>query len=64
MQPNHLHGEKAFDDRKQGYGLTLTNNPVGPLASLGIIDSVKEWDDNKAPSNRHWIFTADGSIVG
>jgi hypothetical protein len=37
---------------------------VGPLASLGIIDSVKEWDDNKAPSNRHWIFTADGSIVG
>ena len=31
----------CFDDRRQGYGLTLTNNPKGPLAKLGVLDEAK-----------------------
>ena len=27
----------CFTDRMQGYGLTLVNNPKGPLAKLGIL---------------------------
>lgn len=50
-----------FSDRKQGYGLTLTNNPKGPLAKLGILDKVLEMD---CCSNQHWVFQPSGEICG
>jgi salicylate hydroxylase len=54
----------AFDDRKQGYGLTLTHNDKGPLAKLNVLEQIKVHDDAASPSNRHWIFHADGSLIG
>ena len=30
--------DTCFSDRMQGYGLTLTNNPKGPLSTLGLLD--------------------------
>eukprot|EP00596_Hydrurales_sp_CCMP1899_P009411 CAMPEP_0119046332 /NCGR_PEP_ID=MMETSP1177-20130426/45912_1 /TAXON_ID=2985 /ORGANISM="Ochromonas sp, Strain CCMP1899" /LENGTH=163 /DNA_ID=CAMNT_0007019335 /DNA_START=70 /DNA_END=558 /DNA_ORIENTATION=+ len=50
-----------FDDRRQGYGLTLTNNPKGPLADL---DLLKECVARDCPSNAHWIFKPEGDILG
>ncbi len=51
----------CFDDRRQGYGLTLTNNPKGPLAKLGVLDECIARD---CPSHSHWIFTPSGRIRG
>ena len=42
----------CFSDRMQGYGLTLTNNPKGPLNALGLLDECNERD---CPSNAHWV---------
>ena len=50
-----------FDDRRQGYGLTLTNNPKGPLAKLGVLGECVARD---CPSRSHWIFTPSGDIKG
>jgi 2-polyprenyl-6-methoxyphenol hydroxylase-like FAD-dependent oxidoreductase len=50
-----------FDDRRQGYGLTLTNNPKGPLSDLGLL---KECIARDCPSNAHWIFKPEGDILG
>ena len=47
--------------RREGYGLTLTNNPKGPLAALGIIEDCIKRD---CPSHCHWVFKSDGSILG
>ena len=54
----------SFEDRKQGYGLTLTHNEQGPLAKLGILDTIKARDEEQSPSRRHWIFSSDGVILG
>jgi len=56
--------DEAFDDRKQGYGLTLTNNAVGPLAKLGILGLVAAHDAARSPSVRHWIFSPHGGLLG
>ena len=56
--------DPAFDDRRQGYGLTLTYNEQGPLAKLGILDTVKARDEQQSPSRRHFIFSPDGAILG
>ena len=51
----------AFADRMQGYGLTLTNNPKGPLARLGLLTECIERD---CASECHWIFGPQGEIRG
>jgi 2-polyprenyl-6-methoxyphenol hydroxylase-like FAD-dependent oxidoreductase len=50
-----------FNDRRQGYGLTLTNNNKGPLALLGILD---ECIKKNCESDCHWIFKSNGEIMG
>jgi 2-polyprenyl-6-methoxyphenol hydroxylase-like FAD-dependent oxidoreductase len=54
----------AFEDRKQGYGLTLTHNEAGPLAKLGVLDAVKAHDATASPSARHFIFAGNGALLG
>lgn len=51
----HLH------NRRQGYGLTLTNSLNGPLAQLGILDKCLE---RNCLSRSHFTFTRSGSILG
>lgn len=53
--------DALFEDRRQGYGLTLTNNPKGPLADLNLLDECVARD---CPSNAHWIFAPEGNILG
>ena len=53
-----------FEDRKQGYGLTLTYNEQGPLAKLGVLAEVMRHDTEASPSNRHWIFGPSGDLLG
>jgi len=50
-----------FADRKQGYGLTLTNNKKGGLAKLGLLEECIRRD---CASRCHWIFSPEGSILG
>jgi 2-polyprenyl-6-methoxyphenol hydroxylase-like FAD-dependent oxidoreductase len=53
--------DACFHDRRQGFGLTLTNNSKGPLAKLGILsDCIKE----DCASNSHWVFSPNGEILG
>lgn len=40
-------------DAMEGYGLTLTYNPKGPLAKMGILEQVAQQD---CPSRSHYIF--------
>jgi Zn-dependent alcohol dehydrogenase len=40
--------------RREGYGLTLTYNPKGPLAQMGLLDQVAQQD---CPSRSHYIFS-------
>lgn len=40
--------------RREGYGLTLTYNPKGPLAQMGLLDQVAQRD---CPSRSHYIFS-------
>lgn len=53
--------DTTFSDRRQGYGLTLVNNPKGPLAELGLLDRCIKED---CPSNAHWLFRPEGTILG
>ena len=53
--------DPAFSDRRQGYGLTLVNNPKGPLAELGLLERCINED---CPSNAHWLFRPEGTILG
>jgi NAD(P)-binding Rossmann-like domain len=46
--------------RREGYGLTLTYNPKGPLAQMGLLDQVAQQD---CPSRSHYIFSV-GQRVG
>jgi 2-polyprenyl-6-methoxyphenol hydroxylase-like FAD-dependent oxidoreductase len=50
-----------FVDRKQGYGLTLTNNNKGPLAQLGVLD---ECIQQNCLSNSHYVFNEVGNVLG
>ena len=43
----------SVDARKEGYGLTLTYNPKGPLAHMGLLEEVIQRD---CPSTCHYIF--------
>jgi 2-polyprenyl-6-methoxyphenol hydroxylase-like FAD-dependent oxidoreductase len=51
----HLH------NRRQGYGLTLTNSVTGPLAKLNLLDKCLE---QNCLSRSHFTFTSNGSIIG
>lgn len=53
--------DQCFSNRKQGYGMTITNNPKGPLAELGVLDEVLA---NNCVSKHHWIFHSSGSLLG
>lgn len=52
---------KKQQKRRDGYGMTLTYNPKGPLAKLGILEELAEKD---TPSRSHYVFLSDGSVVG
>lgn len=51
----------AFNDRKQGYGLTLTNNQKGALEKLGITQDCIEMN---CISTCHYIFDKQGYVLG
>lgn len=53
--------DNFFCDRRQGFGMTLTNNKKGPLAALGILD---ECIKISCPSNCHWVFNSEGNVIG
>ena len=46
--------------RREGYGLTLTYNPKGPLAQMGLLDQVAQQD---CPSRSHYIFSVGDVLV-
>jgi 2-polyprenyl-6-methoxyphenol hydroxylase-like FAD-dependent oxidoreductase len=46
---------------REGYGLTLTYNPQGPLAYLGILEEVAQ---NDCPSRSHYTFDPLGHVLG
>lgn len=47
--------------RREGYGLTLTYNPKGPLAQMGLLEQVAQRD---CPSRSHYIFAVSASVCG
>ena len=47
--------------RREGFGLTLTYNPKGPLERLGILERVAQED---CPSRSHYVFAPDGTVLG
>eukprot|EP01038_Epipyxis_sp_PR26KG_P008688 gene8688-11739_t len=53
--------DKNFNDRKQGYGLTLTRSITGPLAELNLLDKC---DEKNSLSQSHYTFTPNGEIMG
>jgi 2-polyprenyl-6-methoxyphenol hydroxylase-like FAD-dependent oxidoreductase len=53
--------DHVLSDRKQGYGLTLTNSLTGPLAKLGLL---KECIEINCPSHSHFTFDSNGNILG
>jgi 2-polyprenyl-6-methoxyphenol hydroxylase-like FAD-dependent oxidoreductase len=53
--------DRVLDDRREGYGLTLINNPKGPLAKLDILQQCIERD---CPSCQHWVFMPSGKVIG
>ena len=48
-------------DRKEGYGMTLTYDPAGPLAQLGVLEAVAKRD---CPSRCHYLFNEWGDVEG
>lgn len=50
-----------FSERRDGYGLTLSYNEKGPLAKLGLLETVARVD---CPSRSHYVFRPDGTILG
>ena len=45
--------DPSLQHQKEGYGLTLTYNPKGPLAQLGVLETVARLD---CPSRSHYLF--------
>jgi DNA alkylation damage repair protein AlkB len=48
-------------DQDKGYGMTLTYDPVGPLAKLDILEEVAMQD---CPSRCHYLFNENGDVRG
>ena len=53
--------DQQVSDRKEGYGMTLTYNPSGPLAQLDILESIARRD---CPSRSHYLFNERGDVMG
>jgi 2-polyprenyl-6-methoxyphenol hydroxylase-like FAD-dependent oxidoreductase len=45
--------DASLEIQKEGYGLTLSYNPKGPLASLGVLERVAQED---SASRSHYVF--------
>jgi 2-polyprenyl-6-methoxyphenol hydroxylase-like FAD-dependent oxidoreductase len=52
--------DESFEQQKEGYGLTLTYNPKGPLAALGVLEEVALQD---CPSRSHYVFRVSGAVA-
>jgi hypothetical protein len=50
-----------LEDRREGFGLTLTCGQNGALDKLGVLEACLGED---CPSFCHWIFNPDGKILG
>lgn len=50
-----------LEDRREGFGLTLTCGKNGALDKLGVLEDCLSAD---CPSFCHWIFTPKGKILG
>jgi 2-polyprenyl-6-methoxyphenol hydroxylase-like FAD-dependent oxidoreductase len=50
--------DPSLGHQKEGYGLTLTYNPKGPLADLGVLETVATMD---CPSRSHYLFKQQDS---
>ena len=50
-----------FSDRMNGYGLTLSYNPKGPLGKLGVLEKVARED---CKSREHYVFSEKGEVIG
>lgn len=48
-------------DRKEGYGMTISYNPDGPLAKLDLLEEVAKRD---CPSRCHYLFDSEGFVRG
>jgi len=53
--------DQRFNDRRQGFGMTLTNNETGALAKLGLREDCQR---KNCPSTCHYIFASNGEILG
>jgi len=53
--------DESISQRKQGYGLTLTNSRTGALAQLGVLDECLAQD---CASYSHYVFDDHGQILG
>ena len=54
-----LERDASVDSRREGYGLTLSYHPQGPLAHMGVLELVAQQD---CPSRSHYTFGTDGTI--
>lgn len=50
----------SVEARREAYGLTLSYNPKGALAHMGVLEEVAQQD---CPSRSHYSFAADGRIL-
>ena len=53
--------DASISQRRQGFGLTLTNSPVGALAQLGVLQQCLAQD---CASTCHYVFDQKGQILG
>ena len=54
--------DESFASRKEGYGMTLTYNPRGILAQLGVLEALATAD---CPSRSHYLLQAPrGQVLG
>jgi 2-polyprenyl-6-methoxyphenol hydroxylase-like FAD-dependent oxidoreductase len=52
--------DTGFEVRRQGYGLTLSTTNTA-LEALGLLAELRQRD---VPSRAHWVFGADGEVMG
>lgn len=53
--------DERLEDRREGFGLTLTCGENGALDKLGVLQECLEAD---CPSFCHWTFNPEGDILG
>jgi hypothetical protein len=53
--------DEQLEDRREGFGLTLTCGPNGALDKLGVLEQCLKED---CPSFCHWVFNPEGKILG